>query len=181
MSPSAAGGAAACADDGTARVFVAGMYLHVPDPRGLGQYGLGQSAGRFEGVFLGSVTGDTHTKAGVKLTLTHRDNAITGTIALSSGLRILMGPPCGIEPVNQETIPVNATWDPGNPNHFEAVAEADEKTEAFPGFTMRVRLTFVADLQADPKTLVAKLTIDPLGEAADRCGTRTLEMILRRS
>ena len=157
------------------------MYLQVPRRRGLGQYGLGQSAGRFEGVFLGTVIGDTHTKAGVKVTLTHRDTTIAGTIALGPGLRILFGPPCGLEPINLETIPVNATWDPGNPNHFEAAAEADEKTENFPGFTMKVGITFVADLQADPKTLVARLTIDPLGQAAERCGTRTLEMILRRS
>ena len=76
---------------------------------------------------------------------------------------------------------MNATWDPGNPNHFEATTEADEKTEAFPGFTMRVGITFVADLQTDPKTLAARLTIDPLGEAAERCGTRTLQVVLRRS
>jgi hypothetical protein len=157
------------------------MYLQVPYRRGLGHGGLGQSVGRFEGVFLGTVRGDTHTSAGVKVTLTHRDTAIAGTIVLGSGLRLLLGPPCGLEPLNLETIPVNATWDPGNPNHFEAAAEADEKTESFPGFTMKVRITFVADLQADPKTLSARLTIDPLGPAAESCGTRTLEVILRRS
>jgi hypothetical protein len=157
------------------------MYLQVPRRRGLGHHGLGQNVGRFEGVFLGTLRGDTHSSAGIKATLTHRDTTIAGTIFLGQGLRLLFGPPCGLEPINLETIPVTATWDPGNPNHFEAAAEVDEKTEHFPGFTMRARITFVADLQADPKTLSASLTIDPLGPAAERCGTRTLEVILRRS
>jgi hypothetical protein len=157
------------------------MYVQAPCRRGLGLDGLGQSVGRFEGVFTGTVRGDTHTSAGVKVTLTHRDTTIAGTIVLGSGLRLLMRAPCGLEPLNLETFPVNATWAPDNPNHVEAVAEADEKTERFPELTMRVRLTFVADLQADPKTLRASLAIEPRGAAAEGCGTRTLEMILRRS
>ena len=109
------------------------MYLQVPSRGGLGQYGLGQSAGRFEGVFLGTVIGDTHTKAGIKVTLTHRDTTIAGTIALGPGLRILLGAPCGLEPINLETIPVNATWDPGNPNHFEADHRGRREDGEFPG------------------------------------------------
>ena len=74
------------------------MYLQVPRRRGLGQYGLGQSVGRFEGVFLGTVTGDTHSKAGVKVTLTHRDTTIAGTIVLGQGLRILLARRAGSNP-----------------------------------------------------------------------------------
>jgi hypothetical protein len=145
------------------------MYFQVPHGGGLGLYGLGQSTGRFEGTFVGNVTGDMHTKTGAKVTLTHRDTTIAGTFVLFPGLMILMGPPCGIVRLDLGTVTLSATWDPAKPNHFEAVAQADNKL-----------LTFVADLQADPQTLVLKLTIDPLVQAPDNCGTRTLTMVLRR-
>ena len=169
------------------------MYIHARDRRtgpegprstpfsGLEDhpYGLGQSTRRFEGVFTGTLHGDTHTKSDVKVTLTHRDTEIAGTIALASGLRILFGAPCGLERIDVGTVPVKAMWDSAKPDHLEAVGDVDEKTEHLPGFTMKMRITLVADF-VDRDTASATLTIDPLGPATDTCGTRTMPLLLKR-
>ena len=62
-------------------------------------------------------------------------------------------------------------WDSAKPDHLEA-GDVDEKTEHLPGFTMKMRITLVADF-VDRDTAIATLTIDPLGPATDTCGTRT--------
>ena len=156
------------------------MYIQARDGLDDHPYGLGQTTGRFEGVFTGTVHGDTHSKSDVKVTLTHRDTSIAGTMELGPRLRILFRNPCGLEPIDVGTIPLQGTWDPAKPDHLEVVGDVDEKTEHFPGFTMKMRITLVADFVGDQKHATAHLTIDPLGPAADSCGTRTIPFLLLR-
>lgn len=156
------------------------MYLHVPRRRALAHDGLGQSGGPFEGVFTGDVRGDTPGTVGVKVTLTHRDARIAGTIAIGYGLRLLFGPPCGFELINADAVAVTGTWDPARPNHLEAAGVVDELTENLPGFRMKVLVRLVADLY-DTNTIGGTLIFDPLDPSTERSGTRVLPLLLKRS
>jgi hypothetical protein len=158
------------------------MYIQAPTRRGLGHYGLGQSTGPFEGTFKGKIEGDDKSSTDATATFQHRGVDVSGSIVLASALRIQFKPPCGLEPVDVTTIPLTAKWDPAKPTHVEASTDVEEKTEKFPGIkSIQVRISIVADLQPDGKTIEAKVTLDPLGALTMTCGSRTLNVTLTRS
>ena len=158
------------------------MYIQIPTRGGLGHYGLGQSAGPFEGTFKGTIKGDDDSSTSATATFQHRGVDVTGSIVLGSGLRLQFNLPCGLEPVDVTTIPLTAKWDPAKPTHVESSTQVEEKTDKFPGIkSISVRFSVVADLRADGKTIDAKVTLKPQGWTTVTCGSRTLEVILTRS
>ena len=152
------------------------MYIQVPVRRGLGE-----TFGPFEGTFTGTLNGDGGTSAAVTASFVNRDNAIKGKITLAPGLQLQFGKPCQLEPVDIREIPISTTWDPANPRHAAATTTVEEPTTQFKLVkSINIKITVVADLAADGKTIAASVTLAPQGVAA-LCGSKTLSLALTRA
>jgi hypothetical protein len=151
------------------------MYIQVPVRRGLGE-----SVGPFEGTFKGVLTGDENTSTDVTATFIHRDTAVNATIALGTGLRLDFGKPCAVEPVDLREIRVSGVWDPAKPQHIEATTTVSEPTTQFGYKAIDIRVTMVADLGADGRSMDARVTMKLLGVLPRACGSKTLAVKLTR-
>ena len=141
---------------------------------------LGATVGPFDGTFTGTLTGDEGSSTTATASFTHSDNAIVGKIALAPGLKLKFGFPCKLEPVDVKEIPVSTIWDPSKPRHAEATATVQEPTVQFGLSSIEIKVTIVADLSLDGKTISASVTLAPQG-IAKACGSRTLTVLLTKA
>ena len=150
------------------------MYIQVPVRRGLGE-----TVGPFEGTFTGKLTGDAGTSTAITASFTHRDNTISGKIALAPGLQLQFGKPCTLEPVDLKEIPISTVWDASKPNHAEATTTVEEPTDQFPFIkSINIKVTIVANLEG--KAMNGSVTLAPQG-VAKLCGARTLPVQLTKT
>jgi hypothetical protein len=124
---------------------------------------LGHTVVSFEGVFTGTVRGDGDSSATVTVSLSHRDNSISGQVSIGAGLKIDLGGGCRMEDVDLRLIPLSGSADPSNPVHFRTTAKVTESPVNTPGYkSVDMNATFDAVISSDTKTMMAVVTLEPL-------------------
>lgn len=113
----------------------------------------GPAAGPFEGIFTGTVTGDSGSRAEITLDLTDRDNVVTGTAELGSGLVVDAGRVCGRAALPASTLTATGEKSPRRSNELTIEAPIDVGP-------FEVTIEVEGELSADGELLAAEAKID---------------------
>ena len=113
---------------------------------------IGETAGRFNGTFAGTLTTGNGSSAPATLTFTQNGSAVTGLLDIGEGLTIDAGS-CGAQAVPAGRQSASGAIDPAAPNRLQTV-----NTIPVAGLSIGVVLT--AEMAADGQSVAARADLD---------------------